>query len=161
MNESRMNGMWVSVSRCCKHLPASTWHFINPSPPRFILHHLYPYTASFQQSHLFNVSLFPATAPISQMSGEIFLTRCDGAAIKGNGTSAAGARTVIKRKKTKTRCQVKMCEWWWERGWEEDDCKMKERKLCLLCISITCDVYVCVYIAVVDPPTYSSSQTLY
>ena len=32
MNESRMNGMWVSFSRCCKHLPASSRHFINPSP---------------------------------------------------------------------------------------------------------------------------------
>lgn len=33
------------------------------------------------------------------MSGEICLTQCDGAAIKGNGTSATEARSVIKRKK--------------------------------------------------------------
>lgn len=38
------------------------------------------------------------------MSGAIFLTRCDGAAIKGNGTSATKAWTVIKKKGAKRKC---------------------------------------------------------
>lgn len=105
MNESRMNGMWVSFSCCCKHLPASTWHFINPSPSLHPTPPLSPHlpTPSSKRSHLFNVSLFRAAARILQMSGEIFLTRCDGAAIKGNGTSATKARTVIKRRRRKKR----------------------------------------------------------
>lgn len=127
MNESKMNGMWAFSSRWCKHLPASTWHFINPSQslhpiPALSLH---PPTPSSKRSHLFNVPLFRATACILQISGEIFLTLCDEAAIKGNRTSATEARTVMKRKKIGYR--VKKCEWWWERRWEDDDCGMKER----------------------------------
>lgn len=118
---SRMNGMWVSFSCSYKHLPANTWHFINPSPLSSSYTTFIPAasrlpSSSSKWSHSFNVSLFRATARILQMSGEIFLTRCDGAAIKGNGMSATKAQTLIKRKKKKMGCQVKMCEWWRERG---------------------------------------------
>lgn len=145
-----MRAEWMECEfpspRCCKHLPASTWHFIDPSPSLHPTPPLSPRlpTPSSKRSHLFNVSLFRATAPILQMSGEIFLTRRDGAAIKGNGTSAAEARTLIKKfKKKGKKKRVEMCEWWWERGWEDDDCRMKERKRHLLSISITYDVFVC------------------
>lgn len=98
MNESRMNGMRVSLSCCCKHLLGRIGHIINPC---FIIHNLYPCTSPFppQNGATCLMSLLRATAWILQMSCEIFLARCDGAAVKGNRTSATEARTVIKRKK--------------------------------------------------------------
>lgn len=126
----------------------------------FILHNLYPCTSPFppQNGATCLMSLLCATAWILQMSCEIFLAWRDGAAVKGNRTSATEARTVIKRKK-QIGCQVKMREWWWGRGWEDEGCRMKGRNMCLLCISFMCDV--CVQnIAIVDSPTYSQKHSL-
>lgn len=157
---SRMNGMWVSFSCSYKHLPANTWHFINPSPlsssyTTFIpAASRLPSSSSSKWSHSFNVSLFRATARILQMSGEIFLTQCDGAAIKGNGMSATKAQTLIKRKKKKWVAKWKCVsdgEKEVRRWWLLDE----RRKMCLLCISSMCDVCV-----VHSSSRHSSSQTL-
>lgn len=155
-----MNGMWASLSPCCKHLPTTIWHFINPSPS---LHPTQPFIPASPLSPPQNEAtrLMPplrATARLLQMSRAISLTRRDGAANQRKQDICNRSAGSDRKKKKKAGWQVKMCEWWWERGWEDENCRMKERKMCLLCISLRCDM--CAQCTVtVDPPTHSS-QTL-
>lgn len=129
-----MNGMWVSFTRCCKHLPASTWQFINPLPllpPSYTTLPLSPLLSLLQPSFSFNATLplchefYPSNVRWNISNSAWWSSNKRKQDICSRGTDSD------KRRGWGTGCQVKNAwamvrqrvrRWW--------------RKTCLLCITV-------------------------